>query len=105
MIATVASCVPTLLLLGQLSAWNCASVQRAAAVGSPTSPCGSTTSIDFTSSLDETENAKSPVTSGCAPACVVDGVIFRFVICADATAEAGSAAASRQSSRQARGRR
>src|SRR4051794_8753309 len=92
---TSATVVPTLLDAGQASAAKLAALQRSAAFGSPTSPCGRMTPTDLTSSLvGDSEKAVLIVTSGCAPACVVDGVTLKVVTDTDASAPAGKASAS-----------
>src|SRR4051812_41944632 len=98
--------VPILLPAGHVSALNLAALQRSAAFGSPTSPCGSTSPIDFTSSLVLlSEKAKSTVTSGWAPACVVDGVSLKFVIATEASDAAGNVRAATRATMKARGKR
>src|SRR3954453_22919210 len=85
---------PTLLLGGQLSAWKASWLQRSAAFGSPTSPCGSTTRRLFTSSLEGfSENVESIVRSGWPPPAVVEGCSFTLVSDTAALAWAGSTAA------------
>src|SRR4051794_28070003 len=106
MVCAVAACVPTLLLPGHWSAVKSACVQRSAAFGSPTSPCGRTSAIDFRSSeLELYENDRSIATFGCPPAVVVVGVSLTLVRLTAAPAPAGRSAAPAQAVGMAGARR
>src|SRR4051794_41920586 len=106
MVCAVAACVPTLLLPGHWSAVKSACVQRSAAFGSPTSPCGRTSAIDFRSSeLELHENDRAIATFGCPPAVVVVGVSLTLVRLTAAPAPAGRKATPRQAGELAAARR
>src|SRR4051794_36225101 len=83
--------VPTCVLAAQLSAWKSACEHSGVASGLPISPGGKCSVVLFALSVPfEYLKTSSTVTSGCAPAALVDGVTVTVALVRSANAEVGA---------------